>query len=161
MQWKQITAHADYIIYEDGTVFNTKTRRRVCGHVEKRTGYQVVGMRINGQSYPFRVHKLVAEHFLGSIPDGYDVHHKDDDPQNNHVDNLELVEHGKHRREHGIGKRSHNASLTNEEVLDIRKRYANGQSQDSISTTFGLSQAAISKIVRLISYSDVVKEHEL
>lgn len=37
------------------------------------------------------VHKLVAEYFLGAVPDGWVVNHKDHNKLNNHVSNLEIV----------------------------------------------------------------------
>ena len=38
-----------------------------------------------------RVHVLVAEHFIGSRPKGYHIHHKDGNKQNNRADNLEYI----------------------------------------------------------------------
>jgi hypothetical protein len=39
-----------------------------------------------GKSY--RVHRLVLEAFIGPLPDGMEVRHLDDDPNNNHLTNL-------------------------------------------------------------------------
>lgn len=38
-----------------------------------------------------RVHVEVAKAFIGDIPKGYHVHHKDENKQNNAVDNLEII----------------------------------------------------------------------
>ena len=46
-----------------------------------------------------RIHVLVAEHFIGKIPKGYHVHHKDGNKQNNVVTNLEIIHPSKHREE--------------------------------------------------------------
>lgn len=46
-----------------------------------------------------RIHRLVAEHFIGEIPKGYHVHHKDGNRQNNRVDNLEIIHPKKHSEE--------------------------------------------------------------
>lgn len=43
-----------------------------------------------------RIHVLVAKHFIGDIPKGYHVHHKDGDKQNNFVKNLEIIHPRKH-----------------------------------------------------------------
>lgn len=40
-------------------------------------------------------HRLVYETYKGKIPEGMEVHHKDHDKTNNHVDNLELTSHQK------------------------------------------------------------------
>lgn len=42
------------------------------------------------------VHTEYAKFRFGCIPDGYDVHHVDNDVDNNSLDNLELIEHGAH-----------------------------------------------------------------
>ena len=44
-----------------------------------------------------RIHQMVAEAFIGKIPSGHHVHHKDGNKQNNCVDNLEIVHPTKHR----------------------------------------------------------------
>ena len=46
-----------------------------------------------------RIHQLVAEHFIGEIPKGYHVHHKDGNKQNNNVENLEIIHPKQHRLE--------------------------------------------------------------
>lgn len=38
-----------------------------------------------------RIHVLVAEHFIGDRPDGFHIHHKDGNKQNNVVSNLEYI----------------------------------------------------------------------
>lgn len=53
----------------------------------------------NGVRHTRRIHRLVAETFIGNIPSGYHVHHKDDNKQNNHVDNLEIIHPVNHRKE--------------------------------------------------------------
>lgn len=53
----------------------------------------------NGKMSTKRIHVLVAEHFIGEIPKGYHVHHKDGNKQNNVVTNLEIIHPSKHREE--------------------------------------------------------------
>ena len=45
------------------------------------------------------IHQLVAEHFIGDRPQGYQVHHKDGNKQNNIVSNLEYIHPKRHRKE--------------------------------------------------------------
>lgn len=47
-----------------------------------------------------RLHRVVWEYYNGPIPPGYDVHHKDHNPANNEIGNLELVEQKKHQSQH-------------------------------------------------------------
>jgi hypothetical protein len=45
-------------------------------------------------------HVLEWERHHGPVPDGYEVHHKDLDKQNNDISNLELVDDLTHKRLH-------------------------------------------------------------
>lgn len=52
-------------------------------------------------SYP----RLLMEDILGrSLLKTEDVHHKDENPLNNDPDNLEVIDHKKHTKEHGLNK---------------------------------------------------------
>ena len=53
----------------------------------------------HGEYSTKRIHRLVAEHFIGEIPKGYHVHHKDGNKQNNRVDNLEIIPPKEHTKE--------------------------------------------------------------
>lgn len=50
-------------------------------------------------SYPKYIYE---KHFNTKIPDGYEIHHKDENPLNNNIDNLECVEKKNHARFHGL-----------------------------------------------------------
>ena len=52
-----------------------------------------------------KLHRVVWELFIGEIPKGYHIHHKDGNPDNNNISNLELIEAGKHLAMEG--KRRH------------------------------------------------------
>lgn len=61
--------------------------------------YFTVILRKDGTKQTRRIHRLVAEAFIGEIPKGYHVHHKDGNKQNNHVDNLEIIHPSQHKLE--------------------------------------------------------------
>ena len=46
------------------------------------------------------VHRMVAEKYLGGIPEGYVVHHKDHNKKNNVPSNLEIMDHSSHSSYH-------------------------------------------------------------
>lgn len=55
----------------------------------KWNGYSYVDLSKNGVRKSFRVHVLVAKHFLPNPQGLVDINHKDEDKLNNRVDNLE------------------------------------------------------------------------
>ncbi|MCL6560020.1 MAG: HNH endonuclease [Firmicutes bacterium] len=77
-------------IYFDGLKF---TR-------DEKTGYYLCSKEVNG-SRP-RLHRYVWEYYNGKIPEGHEVHHKDEDKENNDISNLELIPNKKHQILHGI-----------------------------------------------------------
>lgn len=68
------------------------------GYVLVRVGVEHPLADVRGYAYE---HRIVAEQKIGrSLRDDEVVHHKDEDKQNNHPDNLEVVTRPEHRREH-------------------------------------------------------------
>ena len=47
-----------------------------------------------------RLHRIVWEFYNGPIPKGCEVHHKDRNPRNNDISNLECLTRSKHKEEH-------------------------------------------------------------
>lgn len=105
------------------------------------------------------VHRMVAELFIGEIPDGYEINHKNANVQDNRVENLEIVTR-KENMAHAVrnnlvqcGEEHHSAKLTNEDAIMIRKLYRKGDiSQTELGKMFGVSQNVIFKIVNYETY---------
>ena len=51
------------------------------------------------------IYLIVWKVFCGNPPKGYDIHHKDHNKLNDRLDNLELMEHGKHTSHHSKGRK--------------------------------------------------------
>jgi hypothetical protein len=69
-------------------------------------------------------HRLVMQqHIGGPIPDGFFVHHKNGDPQDNRLENLELMPRGEHTRMHMLEVHARRkAKLTHDEVSEGREQ---------------------------------------
>lgn len=79
-----------YLISEDGKIWDTKRNRFIPQSYRSKTKrYKCVTLNTGNGFIQRNVHRLVAEAF---IPNPYNlpqVNHKDENPENNHKDNLE------------------------------------------------------------------------
>lgn len=57
------------------------------------------------------LHIAVWTHHRGKIPKGFDVHHRDENKQNNCIENLRLLSKSDHGKTHGFGGNQHTGSL--------------------------------------------------
>ena len=119
-------------------------------------GYLTVGLCRDRKRAHARVHRLVAEAFLGQAPSPeHEANHKNGIKTDNRVENLEWVtplENNMHAAENGLkarGEAHGSARLTEDDVKEIRRLHAAGQrTQAELGEMFGVSQATISAIVR-------------
>ena len=100
---KEISGMPDYYISDKGIVYSTKISKRYNPKGEMRvlrprthpSGYLYIGCFVgsgpNKQRLWRRVHRVVAAAFLGKIPKGKEINHKNLDKHDNCVDNLEYV----------------------------------------------------------------------
>jgi len=95
-------------------------------------GYPFVVLRKDGKSSSYFVHTLVARSFLGEPPPGHEVHHRDCDPGNPALENLEYVTRKGNMAYAdalgrtspppvGRGAKNGRAKLTDEQVTAIRE----------------------------------------
>lgn len=87
MKWKPIFDGL-YLISDEGKVFSTRTER-VLKQIWSKEGYARVEINIDGIAKKHLVHRLVAEAFIPNPNNLPVVNHKDENPANNSVDNLE------------------------------------------------------------------------
>lgn len=89
-----IPSHPKFRATPTGRIYSTKTKRYM--KQGTRRGEKGDYLRVNINKKMVSVHKLVAETFIGLPPEGMDrpvVNHKDGNKQNNHINNLEWIEH--------------------------------------------------------------------
>lgn len=111
----------------------------------------------------FRIHQLIAITFIPNPELKPEINHKDGNPLNNNVENLEWCtksENAKHaikRKLRNTGEKHSQAKLKNSQVLQIKLIYQQGKnmlsdyrdnySQVALAKRFGVTQATISAIV--------------
>ena len=89
MNEKEIKNFENYTINKDGEIKNKRTGRILKQFISD--GRVRINLSKDKKSYSLRVHQLLAEVFIGDIPDGYVVDHKDNNPLNNKLDNLQII----------------------------------------------------------------------
>ena len=148
------------------------TKRRIKPHVQYTVPLSKDGKRIRHQ-----VHRLVAQTYIPNPENKPQVNHKDGNPLNNNVDNLEWAtqsENMRHARDSGMlnqyteksmanrslqgRKNQHNTvkarrMFTMEEVAEIKKTYSEGvKSARAIAKELGCSNNTISNICNNKTY---------
>lgn len=133
-------------------------RGRIKGQTQHKIGYMQCMICIDRKSYSRLTHRLVADGFLGPIPDGLVVNHKNGVKNDNRIENLEIVTLGENRahsyRVLGVapnawasGARNHNATLSWAEVCAIRAAYDAGRADlPGMAERYGTSRQTIWRI---------------
>lgn len=135
--------------YISGKVF----RRKIKGEVLKpgrfcKSGHLVLGHGMNGKP----VNQLVALTFLGPLPKGREVLHKNGNPTDNRVENLRYST----RRDNILDVLYQGKAwrkLTIEDVHQIRFGLATGITGAELAKMYNISQQEISKIKRGRTFS--------
>ena len=116
-----------YEVCRDGRIFdcdfrNTGMRVLLCQSNDKR-GYKQVNVRADNQSVAMKVHRLVALCFIDNPLNLPHINHKDENPANNNVSNLEWCDQ-KYNVNYSItrlknSKKYMNAKLTKDKVKSM------------------------------------------
>lgn len=137
-------------VTKDGRIFQELSANLSHG------GYHTVSVRHTGKkgkNETVRRHTLVLEAFHGPA-DGRVARHLDGNPGHDHADNLvwgtqrencaDTVRHGRSTK----GTKNAQSKLTEAQVLEIRDRYAAGESGSALGREFGISQPNVVDICK-------------
>lgn len=90
-RWAEIDEFPGYFISDEGQVWSNKTTRLLKLSTDK-DGYQIATLYRDGRYKKCKVHRLVVQAFIGGDIENLQVNHKDEDPSNNKVENLEICD---------------------------------------------------------------------
>lgn len=162
-EWRP-THHPDYDVSNLGRVRSraplgrpdrASRRLRILKAAPDGKGYPKVDF-YDGPVGGHRVHQLVAAAFLGPLPFGQEVRHKNDVRTDNRDTNLEYRTHLQNCQDAVTRNRLHMQKLTVRDVLQIRELYETGEyTQKEIGNLFGVLQPIISAIVCRTKWSHV------
>lgn len=125
--------------------------------VTRRTAHQRVYLHANGKTFGMLVHRAVALAYLPNPQGLPHINHKDGDPKNNHVVNLEWCDaamNARHAVAHGLttmpkqaGSANSQAKVTESDVQSMRTDHAAGESCAAIARHRNLNPKTVWDIV--------------
>jgi hypothetical protein len=149
-QWKPVVGYeAYYEVSSFGRVKNVRRDRILRGYVN-RQGFVGVSLSVPGRGHRNQhVQRLVVEAFLGPVPRGHTVHHRNGNRTDNTLRNLVVAtqtewyrlaaEMGLTTQAFGAGEKNIAAKLTAEEVREMRRLRGQGLSYRQLATRFGVA----------------------
>jgi hypothetical protein len=166
--WKPVAGYEGlYLVSSHGRVFS---QARIVAHKSGQAlrkpkilnqsitsrGYPCVGLRKNGKTKTYSVHRLVCEAFNGPPGEGDQCRHLDGSTSNNKALNLawgSWYENFEDRKRHGTevkGVDVNTAKLKEQDVLKIR---ASNESNRSLAKRYGVSPTHIGYIKKRKSWA--------
>lgn len=107
--WRAIDCDGFYLISTDGRIWSVERKHYLKPMRLHGTNYRYIKVTVNGRRKNLFVHRLVAIAFLENPKGLAQVNHKDENPENNDVFNLEWISQGDNLR---YGTRADRMSLT-------------------------------------------------
>lgn len=139
-----------------GTILKPKT---------KNNGYKEVNIFVDKKGRSRYVHRLVVAAFMGRIPSGLCVNHKDGDKANNNLNNLEIVTHSQnmiHAFENKLkiphrmqGDAHPNSKLTTEIVRSARNDYDKGMESRDVAIKYNTNISTMRKVLYRTTWTHI------
>lgn len=121
----------------------------------EQNGYLRIGFRVKGVLIKHSLARVILETFVGPCPEGMQSCHNDGNPLNNHLVNLRwdtAKNNSQDRIRHGTQTRGESngggGKLTEEQVREIRIRYAAGEYSKPLGKAYQVHQSTICRITR-------------
>jgi hypothetical protein len=177
--WKPVPWAPDYTVSTFGRVRSIRPRKGARANVNggvlapwvnsPRRGVAYrrlrVSLRVAKKTTTYSVHTLVLETFVGPRPPGCEACHNDGNGLNNTLSNLRWATHTENVADsvkHGTktapprlcGQQHHNATLTNEQVREIRTTPFKKGMQTAWARQYGVSTQTIRRLRRGVSRAD-------
>lgn len=166
--WKSVVGYeGEYSVSNIGRARRDKVGKneqaRIVSGAYNQDKYIQISLCRNAKRKLRMLHRLVAEAFIGNIPEGYEVNHLDGNKENNALSNLQIVtpyENNLHARMTGLwkpltGEKVGHSKLNYLSVTKIRKLYAQGgRTYVDLAKEFGVKKTAIYKVIKKQSWNN-------
>lgn len=119
----KIKNYSNYEIYpENGTVYSLNTNKFI-GCKTNKDYWRVDLIDDDGNKQRWRLHRLIWFAVNGELPDDYDVHHINENKDDNSISNLEIISHQDHVTLHW-GDKKHTSEHIEKCIAPQRKQVA-------------------------------------
>jgi hypothetical protein len=166
--WKDVIGYEGYYsisnkgrVRRDKQSSGTQAGRILSNKHFDGSGYFFIILSKNQIHKTTRVHILVARHFIGKRPKGYEINHKDGIKNNNCINNLEYVTSSGnklHALKFGLMKPSSHpfTKLTKEKALAIRREYVPFKNPARVlAKKYGVCDSVIAEIVSGLAWKEI------
>ena len=157
-KWLSISGFENYEVSNFGRVRSSKSGSLMIIQPDVSADYPRVRLFFKGGGKKGRrvmVHRVVAQEFIGMIPEGYEVNHKNGIKADASLENLEIITRSENHlhayrvlgQEKMRGSRHGRSRLTEDQVTRIVARKSVGMSQKDIAKEFGVCEGTVSMIL--------------
>ncbi len=164
--FRQIPGFPRYAISEDGTVLSICPRNgrgaakpwseahRIVPVIASN-GYHRISLCRERRTQQVQIHVLVLTSFSGPCPNEMECRHLDGDRSNNHITNLAWGTHSENMLDKILHGTNPIIKLNAGDVLEIRRRAANGELHRILAVEFHVLRSSISVIVNRHSWKHI------
>lgn len=161
-RWRKIPIHEQYEVSDHGNIRSKAIESRGCVILKKSrksNGYQRISVyNVDGSQNYLYVHRLVAEAFIPN-PNNYPfVLHRDNNPSNNHWDNLRWGTQSENIRQaidDGLMNPKGRFKLTQQDATIIMEAIEHGFKQRSIAKYYNIHERTVCMIKKRKHWASV------
>lgn len=147
MNLKKWPRNPEYIVSDCGKVFRGGKERKLNKDYK---GYTRLNVMLDGKAVSYKFHRMVLETFVGPCPEGMQTRHLNGDRSDNRLQNLQWgtpIENADDKKKHGTvirlaGETNPSARLTEANVIEMRRRAAEGETAAELAKEFNIPSPA-------------------
>jgi hypothetical protein len=155
-----------YSVNKSGDVYSHRYKR-ILHPIKQKHGYLRVRL-YNSKEYKwYLVHRLIALTFIPNPENKKTVNHKDGNPSNNHISNLEWMTQRQQMlhayktglRKKSLGSNHPNSKFNEKDIVKIKEMCFNGVSQRKVAAIYNVHYSTINHIIKKRTWVEVMTNH--